>query len=71
MFPGDVMINSILIASAVLLAAVISALLLSIFRRERAATKSKAAVPRSYLEAPADKTMVISREEVDAMLKQK
>ncbi|HUW38921.1 MAG TPA: hypothetical protein VMV91_16480 [Rhodocyclaceae bacterium] len=65
------MIDSILIASAVLLAVVISVVLLIIFRRERAATKSKARVPRNYLETPADKTMVISREEVDAMLKKK
>ncbi len=65
------MFDQIVFVSAALLAAVIFTVLLIILRRERTKTRPAPAAPRRYVETSADKTMVISREEVDAMLKKK
>jgi len=65
------MFEQIGLVSAALLAGLIFTVLLIILRRERARAKPTPAAPRRYVETTADKTMVISREEVDAMFKKR
>ncbi len=65
------MFAQIVFVSAALLAGVIVTVLLIVLRRERKRAKPAPAAPRRYVETGADKTMVISREEVDAMLKER